>query len=39
VARTHPFERAVIEVELEVLKEFSARHRQTGKNRLQLALL
>jgi len=38
-ARTHPFERAVIVRELEVLKEFSARYRQMGKNRLQLALL
>jgi len=38
-ARTHPFERTVIEGELELLKEFSARHRTTGKNRLQLALL
>jgi predicted GIY-YIG superfamily endonuclease len=38
-ARTHPFERAVIAGELELLKEFSARHRQRGKNRLQLALV
>jgi predicted GIY-YIG superfamily endonuclease len=38
-ARTHPFERTVIAGELEVLKEFSVRHRPTGKNRLQLALL
>jgi predicted GIY-YIG superfamily endonuclease len=38
-ARTHPFERSVIEGELETLKEFSARHSLTGKNRLQLALL
>ena len=38
-ARTHPFERAVIAGELELLKEFSARHRQRGRNRLQLALL
>ena len=38
-ARTHPFERSVIAGELEVLKEFSARHRHTRKNRLQLALL
>jgi predicted GIY-YIG superfamily endonuclease len=38
-ARTHPFERSVITGELEILKEFSVRHRQTGKNRLQLALL
>ena len=29
----------MIAEELELLKEFSARHRQTGKNRLQLALL
>ncbi len=38
-ARTHPFERGVIAGELEHLNEFSARHRQRGKNRLQLALL
>jgi predicted GIY-YIG superfamily endonuclease len=37
--RTHPFERTVIAGELEFLKEFSTRHRQTGKNRMQLALL
>ena len=30
---------SVIEGELETLKEFSARHSLTGKNRLQLALL
>ena len=39
VARTHPFERVMIEVELEILKDFSARHKPTEKNRLQLALL
>jgi predicted GIY-YIG superfamily endonuclease len=38
-ARTHPFERAVIAEGLESLKEFSVRHKQKGKNRLQLALL
>jgi predicted GIY-YIG superfamily endonuclease len=38
-ARTHPFERTVIAGELETLKEFSARHKPTGKHRLQLALL
>jgi predicted GIY-YIG superfamily endonuclease len=38
-ARTHPFECTVIAAELELLKEFSARHRKAGKNRLQLALL
>jgi predicted GIY-YIG superfamily endonuclease len=38
-ARTHPFECTVIAGELELLKEFSARHREAGKNRLQLALL
>jgi len=38
-ARTHPFERTVIAEGLELLKEFSSRHRQKGKNRLQLALL
>ena len=38
-ARTHLFERTVIAGELETLKEFSARHKQSGKNRLQLALL
>jgi hypothetical protein len=38
-ARIHPFERAVIEGELELLKEFSSRHRQTGNSPLQLALL
>ena len=35
----HPFERAVVEGDLEVLHEFSTRHERTGKNRLQLALL
>lgn len=38
-ARTHPFERTVIERELELLNEFSERHRQKGKNQRQLALL
>ena len=38
-ARRHAFERGVIEGELEVLTEFSARHRRRGKNRRQLALL
>jgi len=38
-AQTHPCERTVIEGKLEILQEFSARQRQTGKNRLQLALL
>jgi len=38
-ARTLPFERSVIEGELEILKEFAARRKQTGKHRLQLALL
>jgi predicted GIY-YIG superfamily endonuclease len=38
-ARVHPFERAVIEADLETLKEFSARRIQGGKERLQLALL
>jgi len=37
--RTHPFERTVIESELEVLKEFSARQHRTGRNGRQLALL
>jgi predicted GIY-YIG superfamily endonuclease len=37
--RTHPFERSLIEAELETLKEFSARHKPTHTNRLQLALL
>ena len=38
-ARTHAFERSVIEGELEILKEFSTRLQQTAENRLQLALL
>jgi predicted GIY-YIG superfamily endonuclease len=38
-ARTHPFELAVIAEGLELLNEFSARHRQKGKNQRQLALL
>ncbi|MGD1084566.1 MAG: nucleotide excision repair endonuclease [Verrucomicrobiota bacterium] len=37
--RAHPFERAVVDGDLEVLHEFSARHGRTAKNRLQLALL
>lgn len=37
--RTHPFERGVIESELESLTEFAAKHKQTEKNRRQLALL
>jgi predicted GIY-YIG superfamily endonuclease len=38
-ARTHPFERAVIAEDLEVLKEFATRQKRMGKNRRQLALL
>lgn len=37
--RTHPFERAVIEGELEAVKEFGAREEKKGGKRLQLALL
>jgi len=37
--RAHPFERAVIDGELELLKEFSARHNRTSLNGLQPALL
>jgi len=38
-ARTHLFERGAIEGELELLREFSGRQKQTGQIRLQLALL
>ena len=38
-SRTHPFESAVIAEGLELLNQFSARHRRKGKNRRQLALL
>jgi predicted GIY-YIG superfamily endonuclease len=38
-ARVHPFERAVIEADLETLKEFSTRRNQGVGERLQLALL
>jgi hypothetical protein len=38
-ARVHPFERAVLEADLETLKEFSVRGKQGGGERLQLALL
>lgn len=37
--RTHPFERAVIESELEILKEFSTKQKQSARNRHQLVLL
>jgi predicted GIY-YIG superfamily endonuclease len=37
--RTHPFERAVIDGELETVKDLSARILQTQMNRLQMALL
>jgi excinuclease UvrABC nuclease subunit len=37
--RTHPFERAVIESELEILKEFSAKRKQALEGCQQLALL
>ncbi len=37
--RTHPFERAVIEGHLEILKEFSDRKKKTEKNRSQMTLL
>jgi hypothetical protein len=37
--RTHPFERAVIESELEILREFSAKQKQAVRNVSQLALL
>ena len=37
--RTHPFERAVIESELESLKEFSGKQKQAVRNGCQLALL
>jgi predicted GIY-YIG superfamily endonuclease len=37
--RTHPFERGVIDAELEALAEFSARHAQPDKPARQLALL
>jgi hypothetical protein len=35
---THPFERAAIESELEILKEFSAKHKQALEGGRQLAL-
>jgi hypothetical protein len=38
-ARTHPFERGVIEAELEALKEFSAKRVKPGNSGGQLALL
>jgi predicted GIY-YIG superfamily endonuclease len=38
-ARTHPFERSVIDAELEALTEFSAKRAQSGNNGRQLALL
>jgi predicted GIY-YIG superfamily endonuclease len=38
-ARLHPFERALVEGDLEIVKEFAARHGQPEKNRRQLALL
>src|ERR1035437_4854670 len=37
--RTHPFERAVIESELEILREFSGKQKQAVRNVSQLALL
>ena len=37
--RTHPFERAVIESELETLKELSEGQKQVVRNGHQLALL
>jgi len=37
--RTHPFERKVIEAELESLREFSAKHKPVMSNHAQLALL
>ena len=37
--RTHPFERAVIETQLEILKEFSGKQKQTMQNGRQLALI
>ena len=37
--RTHPFERAVIESELKILREFSAKQKQAVRNVSQLALL
>ena len=37
--RTHPFERAMIEAELETLQEFSRKQEQSGGNIRQLALL
>jgi hypothetical protein len=36
---THPFERAVIESELETLKEFSEKQKQAVPNGCQLALI
>jgi predicted GIY-YIG superfamily endonuclease len=38
-ARSHPFERAAVEGDLEILKEFAARLGKTDKNRRQLSLL
>lgn len=38
-ARIHPFERGVIDAELEVLAEFSSRHAQPDRSARQLALL
>jgi predicted GIY-YIG superfamily endonuclease len=37
--RAHPFERAVVEGDLKILQDFSARQGPSGKNRRQLALL
>lgn len=37
--RKHPFDRAVIESELETLKEFAAKRQRIGRDRCQLALL
>jgi predicted GIY-YIG superfamily endonuclease len=37
--RTHPFERAVIEEDMEFLEDFAAKHRPKGRHRGQRALL